>query len=123
MGQNIKGNRTLLLVDDEEKILSSLERLFRKEGYTILRADSGKQGLNFLKKYTINVILSDQKMPEMTGVEFLSKAKILYPDTIRIILSGYSDLESILDAINKGEIFRFVTKPWDNDLQIGRAHV
>lgn len=118
MNRNIKGNRTLLLVDDEENILLSLTRLLRHEGYTILSADSGRQGLSLLKKHSVDVILSDQKMPEMTGVEFLSKAKILYPDTIRIILSGYTDLESILNAINKGEIFKYVTKPWDNDLLV-----
>ena len=111
-----KPDRTLLLVDDEENILSSLTRLFRRDGYTILRANSGQQGIEILKDNPVGVIVSDQRMPEMTGVEFLSQVKVTHPDTIRIVLSGYTDLKSITDAINDGAIYKFLTKPWDDDL-------
>lgn len=113
---NSKADRTLLLVDDEENILSSLTRLFRREGYKILRANSGQEGIETLKENSIGVIISDQRMPEMTGVEFLNKVKLTHPDTIRIVLSGYTDLKSITDAINQGSIYRFLTKPWDDEL-------
>lgn len=108
--------RTLLLVDDEENILSSLARLFRRDGYCILRANSGAEGLEILANNTVNVIISDQRMPEMTGTQFLSRVKELYPDTIRMVLSGYTELESITDAINQGAIYKFLTKPWNDDL-------
>jgi len=108
--------RTLLLVDDEVNILSSLTRLLRRDGYKILRASSGKEGLEILKENEIGVIISDQRMPEMTGVEFLSQVKMTHPDTIRIVLSGYTEFKSITDAINEGAIYKFLTKPWDDEL-------
>ena len=108
--------RQLLLVDDEENIVRSLVRLLRRDGYTIHTANSGKEGLELLKHESVGVILSDQRMPEMCGVEFLSKAKELCPDTIRMVLSGYTDLNSVTDAINRGAIYKFLTKPWDDDL-------
>ncbi|MCK6394451.1 response regulator [Zoogloea sp.] len=106
--------RTLLLVDDEENILSSLRRLLRRDGYTILTATSGQQGLEALATNRVDVIVSDQRMPGMTGVEFLHKAKDMYPDTVRLVLSGYTDLQSVTDAINEGAIYKFLTKPWDD---------
>lgn len=109
-------DRTLLLVDDEENILSALSRLLRRDGYQILRGNSGKHGLELLKENHVGVIISDQRMPEMTGTEFLGKVKELYPDTVRIVLSGYTDLNSVTDAINEGAIFKFLTKPWDDEL-------
>lgn len=111
----------MLLVDDEENILSALTRLLRRDGYQILRGNSGKAGLDLLKDNAVGVIISDQRMPEMTGVEFLGKVKELYPDTVRIVLSGYTELKSVTDAINEGAIFKFLTKPWDDELL--RAHV
>jgi response regulator RpfG family c-di-GMP phosphodiesterase len=108
--------RTLLLVDDEENITSALVRLLRRDGYTILRANSGKAGLELLAQNKVGVIISDQRMPEMTGVEFLSKVKELHPDTVRIVLSGYTELNSVTDAINRGAIYKFLTKPWEDDL-------
>lgn len=108
--------RTLLLVDDEENITSALVRLLRRDGYTILRATSGKAGLELLAQHTVGVIISDQRMPEMTGVEFLSRVKELYPDTVRIVLSGYTELNSVTDAINRGAIYKFLTKPWEDEL-------
>ena len=108
--------RTLLLVDDEENITSSLVRLLRRDGYRILRANGGQAGLELLAHNEVGVILSDQRMPEMSGVEFLSRVKELYPDTVRMVLSGYTDLDSVTDAINRGAIYKFLTKPWEDDL-------
>ena len=108
--------RSLLLVDDEENILSALKRLFRRDGYQIFTASSAKQGLELLMAHPIGVIVSDQRMPEMCGTDFLSKVKDRYPDTVRIVLSGYTDLQSITDAINRGAIYKFLTKPWEDDL-------
>lgn len=108
--------RTLLLVDDEEGITASLYRLLRRDGYTILRANSGQEGLDLLVQNKVGVIISDQRMPGMTGVEFLSKVKEMYPDTVRIVLSGYTELNSVTDAINRGAIYKFLTKPWEDDL-------
>lgn len=116
--------RTLLLVDDEENILSALARLLRRDGYTILRAASGAAGLEILSQHTVGVIISDQRMPEMTGVEFLSRAREMAPDTVRIVLSGYTDLNSVTDAVNRGAIFKFLAKPWDDEqlrVQVGEA--
>jgi len=112
----VNKDRILLLVDDEENILSSLARLLRRDGYQILRGNSGKAGLELLKENDVGVIISDQRMPEMTGTEFLGEVKELYPDTVRIVLSGYTELNSITDAINEGAIFKFLTKPWDDEL-------
>lgn len=108
--------RTILLVDDEENIVSALARLLRRDGYRILRALSGREGLELLAQNEVGVIVSDQRMPEMTGVEFLSKVKEAYPDTVRIVLSGYTELNSVTDAINRGAVYKFFTKPWDDDL-------
>ncbi|MBI2275817.1 MAG: response regulator [Dechloromonas sp.] len=107
--------RTVLLVDDEENMISSLKRLLRREGYCILAAGGGAEGLEILAKHRVDVIVSDQRMPQMTGVEFLRRVKTLYPDTVRIVLSGYTELQSITDAINEGAIYKFLTKPWDDE--------
>mgnify|MGYP005806055789 CR=1 FL=1 len=106
--------RTLLLVDDEESITSALARLLRGNDYKILKASSGAAGLELLSKHEVGVIISDQRMPGMTGVEFFSRVKELYPKTVRMILSGYADLDSVTDAINRGAIYKFITKPWDD---------
>ncbi len=109
-------SRTILLVDDEINIVSALKRTLRRDGYTILTANSGEDGLALLAKQEVGVIISDQRMPHMTGVEFLRKVKLLYPKTLRIVLSGYTELESVTSAINEGAIYKFLTKPWDDDL-------
>jgi diguanylate cyclase (GGDEF)-like protein/PAS domain S-box-containing protein len=106
---------TLLIVDDEAGILNSLKRLLRRDGYTILTAESPALAFDLLARNTVQVIVSDQRMPEMSGTEFLSRVKQLYPETIRIVLSGYTDLQSVTDAINRGAIYRFLTKPWDDE--------
>ncbi|MBV8659338.1 MAG: response regulator [Burkholderiales bacterium] len=108
-------DRVLLLVDDEANILSALSRLFRRDGYRILTATSGAEGLEQLKQHNVGVIISDQRMPGMTGTEFLSVAKQIQPNSVRIVLSGYTELNSVTDAINKGAVFRFLTKPWEDD--------
>ncbi|WAR46363.1 EAL domain-containing protein [Methylomonas rapida] len=111
----IAAEHTMLLVDDEVNILNALKRLFRKEGYQILTADNGLAGLELLATHQVGVIISDQRMPEMTGVEFLRRVKELYPETLRIVLSGYADIQTITDAINEGAIYKFLAKPWEDD--------
>ncbi|MDC8756887.1 EAL domain-containing protein [Janthinobacterium fluminis] len=106
--------RTLLLVDDEAHVLTALRRLLRQDGYQILAARSAAEGFALLALHPVHVILCDQRMPGMRGTVFLDRVKDMYPDTFRIVLSGYTDLESIMEAINRGAIYRFYTKPWDN---------
>ena len=110
-----KRRRTLLIVDDEENILAALKRLLRREGYHSVTANSAMEGLQRLAEVDVDVIVSDQRMPGMTGVEFLRRAKELYPDTVRMVLSGYTELQSITDAVNEGAIYKFLTKPWDDE--------
>ena len=110
---------TLLLVDDEPGILSSLRRLLRSSGYTILTAESGKAGLEILEQTPVDLVISDMRMPEMDGARFLELVRARWPETTRILLTGYSDVTSTIDAINRGEIFRYIAKPWDdNDLTL-----
>ena len=113
--------RTLLLVDDEDNILSALKRLLRRDGYHIVCARSAAEGLQRLAEEDVDVIVSDQRMPGMTGVEFLHRARDLYPHTFRLVLSGFTELQSIIDAVNQGAIYKFLTKPWDDELL--RGHV
>ncbi|MBN1794627.1 MAG: response regulator [Candidatus Omnitrophica bacterium] len=105
----------ILLVDDEAHVLSALERVLHTETLTVIGATSGEEALQKLKEHGADLIISDYRMPEMTGVEFLKEAKQIAPDAIRIMLTGYADLESTIKAINEGEVYRFVTKPWNND--------
>lgn len=107
--------RRILVVDDEPSICKSLSRLLREEGYNVLIAHSGEQALESLAMQRVHVIISDQRMPGMSGTELLDKVKSLYPDVVRIILSGYTDIHVITDAVNRGSVFRFLTKPWDDD--------
>ena len=104
----------ILIVDDESRIVRTLDRLVRPHAQTFL-AGSGAEALDILRKNRIHVILSDQRMPEMTGVEFLAQAKQLSSNTTRILLTGYSDLTAVENSVNEGEIFRYITKPWNND--------
>ena len=107
----------ILFVDDEENVLRSLKRLFMSEDYTVLTALSGPDGLAVLKEVEVPVIVSDQRMPVMTGAEFLEKSRELSPDSVRIILTGYADVEAAIGAINRGGAYRYVSKPWnDNEL-------
>lgn len=103
----------LLVVDDEPDNLDLLYRTFRRE-YQVLRADSGKKALEVLEADgEVAVIISDQRMPEMTGTEFLSKTVPEFPDTVRIILTGFTDVEDLVQAINNGQVYRYITKPWE----------
>ncbi len=103
----------LLCLDDETNNLDALERIFRKK-YTVLKASTPLEAFNFLDQYkALPIIISDQRMPEITGVEFLEKSITTHPDTIRILLTGYTDIESVIESVNKGQIYRYLTKPWD----------
>lgn len=116
-GTEARMERVLLLVDDEPHVLSALARALRRDGYRILRAEGGAEGLARLEaEPAVGVIVSDQRMPGMSGVAFLRRARALRPDTVRIVLSGYTDLEMVTEAINEGAIFKFLTKPWDDEL-------
>ena len=106
---------TLLLVDDEQNILRALTRVLRVDGYRILTATNAQVGLEILHEHQVQVIVSDQRMPEMNGTEFLAKVKELCPDTLRIVLSGYSDVATVTNAINRGVIHKFLTKPWNDE--------
>ncbi len=107
----------ILFVDDEENVLRSLKRLFVSQEYEVLTALSGGEGLAILKDIEVPVIVSDQRMPVMTGAEFLEKSRPLSPDAVRIILTGYADVEAAIGAINRGGAYRYVSKPWnDSDL-------
>jgi class 3 adenylate cyclase len=109
---------SVLYVDDEEQNLVSFKAAFRRH-YTIFTATSGKAGLEILQNEKISLVITDQRMPEMTGVQFLEKLIPSYPDTIRMILTGFSDIEVIIEAINTGRVFRYITKPWDtNELKM-----
>lgn len=115
---------TLLLVDDEANILKALIRILRRDGYRILSTTSVKEAFSLLATNDIQVIVSDQRMPEMSGTDFLSRVKAIHPNTVRIVLSGYTDLKSVTEAINEGAIYKFLTKPWDDQQireQIQRA--
>lgn len=114
-------DRTLLLLDDEENVLRSLVRLFRRDGYRILAAGNVRDAFDLLAVNDVQVILSDQRMSDMSGTEFLGRVKMLYPGTIRMVLSGYTDLNTVTEAINRGAIYRFLTKPW-NDEEL-REHI
>jgi response regulator RpfG family c-di-GMP phosphodiesterase len=107
----------ILAVDDEGSILKALERLMRRAGFQVETAESGAAGLAILEAAdtAFDLIISDQRMPEMQGAEFLEKAKALAPDTGRILLTGYSDFDALVDAVNKGEIHRYMGKPWNDD--------
>lgn len=110
-------NYKILIVDDEPANLRLLERLFRRD-YLIIAAESGAEGLELLKMHDVSLIISDQRMPGMTGIEFLKRTAEMRPHTVRIVLTGYTDVNSLVEAINSGVVYRYVTKPWINeDLQ------
>lgn len=109
----------ILFVDDEKQILNSLKRMLRSEDYNVYIANNGLEALEVLSKVKIHVVISDQRMPGMNGNELLQEVKILYPDTIRMILSGYADMNVIIESINSGDISQFIPKPWnEEDLKI-----
>jgi two-component system, NtrC family, sensor kinase len=106
----------ILFVDDEKNVLRSLQRTFLDDEYEILTASSGAEGLSLLEQVSpIHLVISDYRMPEMTGVDFLCEVVKKWPDTVRIVLSGYADTASIVSAINDGHIYKFIPKPWNDD--------
>lgn len=107
--------RVLLLVDDEKNIVNALLRLLRGDGYEIITANSPESAFELLAKHRVQVVVCDQRMPTMNGTEFFGQVKTLYPDTIRIILSGFTEFKSLTEAINHGAVYKFITKPWDDD--------
>lgn len=106
---------TILCVDDEPGILSALRRLFRARGYQVCSAESGRAGLALLQTQAVDLVISDMRMPEMDGVEFLAQVRRRWPDSVRLLLTGYADIGTVIEAINRGEIYRYITKPWDDD--------
>jgi len=110
-------NHTILIVDDEEKIGKALERLIKKLGARSFYAASASQALDFIQKSEdpFSMILSDQRMPGMDGTQFLEKARAIAPETVRFLITGYADINAISDAVNRGAVHRFITKPWNND--------
>lgn len=108
-----KAPLSLLLLDDEQDILNALKRLLRKE-YTIVTFNDGRDALAYLAENHIDMIMSDMRMPEMDGAEFLSKSRDITPNAIRLLLTGYSDMESTVKAINEGGVYTYIGKPWDN---------
>src|SRR4030043_1335488 len=104
----------ILYVDDEEDNLTVFNSAFRRD-YEVYLAKSGQEGLEIIKKHQIQLIITDQRMPEMTGIQFLEKVIPDYPDCIRMVLTGFSDVEAIIQAINKGRVYRYITKPWNKE--------
>ena len=108
----------ILYVDDEENNLISFKAAFRLKHHVYL-AHSGDEALKFLETKAVEIIITDQRMPNMTGIEFLEKILEKYPDPIRMILTGYTDIDAVIDAINKGQVYRYIQKPWmEEDLRI-----
>jgi len=104
----------LLIVDDEFRVLRSLNAVFRS-GYQVRTTTDCQEALRILQAEQVNTIISDQRMPDMRGVDLLNQARKISPNTMRLLLTGYSDIPSILDAINQGEVYRYITKPWGQD--------
>lgn len=103
---------TILYVDDEENNLFSFKAVFRLK-YNVLTAISGDEAMKVLSEKNVQIIITDQRMPEMTGVEFLEKVLEKYPDPMRILLTGYADMNAVIEAVNKGKIFHYLNKPWN----------
>lgn len=110
----IHRTKTLLLLDDEPGMLSAQRRLFRPDGYRLWLASSGEEALVLMAENDVQVILADQRLQGMSGLDFLSQVKTRYPETIRIILSGYTELSAVVNSVNQGAVYKFLTKPWDD---------
>lgn len=106
--------RRILLLDDEENVRRALCRTLQREGYEVVSVAEPEQALQALKAEAFDLVLSDHLMPSMTGLEFLKLVRDRHPDCMRIMLTGHADMQTAIDAINHGEIYRFLTKPWDN---------
>jgi putative nucleotidyltransferase with HDIG domain len=106
---------TVLFVDDEANILSAIERLFVERDFTLLTAGSAEQALGLLQTRQVSVLVSDHRMPGMSGIELLARSSQVSPDTIQVLMTAFADLQTAVAAINRSEIFRFVAKPWENE--------
>lgn len=113
MGKEEDSNRKVLFVDDESSILSTLQRTLRKEPYKVLVSNNALDALELVSANDINVVIADQRMPDMPGTEFLQRVCEISPDSVRAIISGYANADVIVDSINKGQVYRFIPKPWD----------
>ncbi len=107
--------RTILLVDDEPNICRALARSLKRDAYAVLTANEPAEGLAILKQHRVDLVISDHLMPNMTGIEFLTLVRDRHPDVMRLLLTGHADMETAIRAINEGQIYRFLTKPWDDD--------
>jgi signal transduction histidine kinase len=108
----------LLVVDDEADLVHSVQDLLRRD-YRVLGATRAAQGLRLLEREPVHIVMTDQRMPEMTGVEFLKQLRVRYPDTVRLLFTAYADIKAVTEAINEGNVYRYITKPWENEeLQI-----
>lgn len=105
---------TVLIVDDERGIRSALRRALREEGYELLFADGPSEAFEHLRQTQVDVIVSDHRMPRMTGLEFLTRVADDYPNTQRIMLTGQAELKTVVRAVNQGDVYRFLLKPWDD---------
>src|SRR5262249_27652073 len=106
--------RTILGVDDEPDVVQSVQDLLRLD-YRVLGTTRAADGLRILEEQEVHIVMSDQRMPEMTGVEFLRQVRGDHPDAIRLLFTGYADIKAVIDAINQGNVYRYITKPWDPD--------
>lgn len=111
---NKQSKHSILIVDDEPDVLFSLKGLLRRE-FELFTAESGEEAMAILREHQIHVVMTDQRMPGMTGVELMKQARSEFPDAVRIVFTGYADIKAVIDAINSGGLFRYVTKPWDPD--------
>lgn len=116
MPEAIGAGFSVLAVDDEPNIVSALRRTLRSRGFTVHTALGGAEGLKLLDVQPVDAIISDMRMPEMTGAQFLQAARLKMPDAVRVLLTGYADITSTIEAVNHGEIFRYLSKPWDDDV-------
>ena len=112
MSDTRAGRGSVLVVDDEPEVLAAMHRQLRRE-FEVFTAEDADRGYAILRAHPIQVIVSDQRMPRITGAEFLARAKDEFPDAVRLLLTGYADLHAVIQAINVGQIFRYITKPWD----------
>jgi CheY-like chemotaxis protein len=106
---------TILIVDDDPGVLNALKRTLHQEPYRVLTATDPMEALHLLATQPVRMVISDQRMPEMTGTELLLQVKLLYPEVVRVILTGYTDEEAIMAAINDGQVYKFLFKPWNSD--------
>jgi len=111
----MEDKRTVLFVDDEPNILKSVQRLLRQEEVNVLCASTGEEALEILGQTPAQVIVTDQRMPEMSGVDLLSAVRERHPEIIRMMLTGFTEIKVAVEAINRGEIYRLITKPWNDD--------